>query len=99
MQEIVVAHVTQVAFEARFKKLMVSKCESYKAEGGQEEEKCVEDFITKEYRIPTVEEHVEDLIELNIPEARSDCRTFKLEIPEVICRVSKVKLCLNSARI
>ena len=82
-----VAHVTQVAFEAHFKKLKISKCETYK-KGAEEEEKCIEDFVTKEYRLPTVEEHVEDLIELNIPEPRSDCRKFKFEIPEVICRVS-----------
>ena len=83
------AHVTKVAFEKKFKTLMVSKCESTKTVDGEGEEICVEDSITKEYRLPTIEEHVEDIIELNIPEARSDCRTFKFEIPEVICRVSQ----------
>ena len=39
-----------------------------------------------------MEEGVEDVIELNIPEARGDCRIYKYDIPEVICRVS-ITLC------
>ena len=52
-------------------------------------EECFEEFVTKEYRLPTVEEGFEDVIELNIPVARRDCRVYQYDIPEVLCRVSK----------
>jgi len=84
--EIAVAEVAKIAFEANFKKMKITKCPRYKTKDGTEEGKCVEDFVTKEYRIPTIDEYVEDIIELNVPEPISDCRSFKLNIPETICR-------------
>ena len=72
--------------------MKITKCPKYKTKDGTEAGKCVEDFVTKEYRIPTIDEYVEDIIELNVPEPISDCRSFKLNIPETICRVSIPKL-------
>ena len=85
------AHMTEIGLEAHRKKFEISRCHMYveKGEDGEKEvEKCTTDFVEKEFRIPTVLEGFEDFIELSIPQPQRECRVFKLNIPEVICRVS-----------
>ena len=85
------AQMTEIGLEAHRKKFEISRCHVYveKGEDGEKEvEKCTTDYMEKEYRIPTVQEGFEDFIELSIPQPQRECRVFKLNIPEVICRVS-----------
>ena len=86
-----VAHITEIGFETRFKGMEVSRCHTYienTVDGHREVEKCKDDFVEKKFLVPTVHEGFEDLIELQLPDPKSDCRIFKLNIPETICRVS-----------
>ena len=85
------AHVTEIGFETRLKGMEVSLCHTYiesGVHGHKEVEKCKNDFIEKEYWVPTVNEGFEDLIELDIPDAQKTCRIFKFDVPDTICRVS-----------
>ena len=87
------AHMTEIGLEAHMKKFEISRCHKYveKGEEGEKEvEKCTTDFVEKEYRIPNVQEGFEDFIELSIPQPQRECRVFKLNIPDVICRVSTI---------
>ena len=71
-QVMVVAHMTEIGFETRFRGMEVSQCHTYIENGVHEHkevEKCKNDFVEKEYWVPTVHEGFEDLIELDIPDA------------------------------
>ena len=90
--------MAQIGFESQIKRMQISRCHTYMEkgkEGLKEVEKCVQEFVEKEYKIPTVQGGNEDFIELNIPQPQRDCRVFKIDIPEVICRVrSKLSIFL-----
>ena len=89
-QATAVTQLTGVGLEVHSKIFEISRCHVYTEKGkdGEKEvEKCRTDSVEKEYQLPTVEEGVEDLIELNIPQPQKECRVFKFSIPEVICKV------------
>ena len=86
-----IAHVTEIGFETRLKGMEVSRCHTYIENGIDEQkevEKCKNDFVEKEYWIPTVYEGFEDFIELDIPDPQKHCQTFRFDVPDTICRVS-----------
>ena len=76
-----------IAVDTQKRRFDISRCHRYREKGEQEVEKCTMDSVEKEYRIPTVWEGAEDIIELNIPQAKQKCQVFKFVIPEVTCRV------------
>jgi len=85
----VVAHMTEIGFETRFRGMEVSRCHTYIENGVHEHkevEKCKSDFVEKEYWVPTIHEGFEDLIELDIPDAQKHCSIFRFDVPDTICR-------------
>ena len=93
-QVMVVAHMTEIGFETRFRGMEVSRCHTYIENGVHEHkevEKCKSDFVEKEYWVPTIHEGFEDLIELDIPDAQKHCSIFRFDVPDTICRVSIIK--------
>jgi len=84
-----VAHMTEIGFETRHRGMEVSRCHTYiehAAHGYKEVEKCKNDFVEKEYWVPTIYEGFEDLIELDIPDAQKHCSSFGFDVPDTICR-------------
>ena len=86
-----IAHVTEIGFETRLKGMEVSRCHTYienGVHGHKEVEKCKNEFVEKEYWIPTIYEGFEDFIEMDIPDPQKHCQTFRFDVPDTICRVS-----------
>ena len=93
-QVMAVAHMTEIGFETRHRGMEVSRCHTYiehAAHGYKEVEKCKNDFVEKEYWVPTIYEGFEDLIELDIPDAQKHCSSFGFDVPDTICRVSLIQ--------
>ena len=74
----------------RMKEFEVSRCHRYLEKDGKRKkktEKCVPENVKRAYRLPSLIEGVEDLIELNAPRPELECRVLRIKIPEVVCRV------------
>ena len=79
--------MTEIAMEVQTKKLNITRCHNYMEKGENKVESCTPDLVAKEFKIPTVRRGVEDIIELSFPQAQQQCRVFKFDIPETICKV------------
>jgi len=87
------AQMTEVTFERRHEKFGVTHC----TPGISYKEDCIVKYEDVPYRVPSVADYIDDLIELNIPEPRKICRVFKYEIPEVTCKDVTSEECVDIA--
>jgi hypothetical protein len=91
------AQMTEVTFERRLEKFVVTKCakekikDVYNIYNEKVVEVCKQDYVTIPYKLPASIVSVDDFIELNIPQPELNCQVYKYEVPEVTCKVRNEK--------
>ena len=52
-------------------------------------EKCDKHYKVFHYKLPTIAENLDDLVELSLPEPNTICQLYQYEIPAVQCKVTQ----------